>query len=130
MWEWQLTDSEVASVRQGGDGVSVHFSAASARALAAHAGSPPSVWGYALGVLLELEQAHVQHCDPHAMGRVAEGRLRSASQTLALLPLPGEALGEVVLLLRFANGGILQVQAGAWRCRFQGEPRWRESFAC
>jgi hypothetical protein len=130
MWEWQLTDSEVANVRHGGDRVSVHFSAASARTLAAHAGSPPSVWGYALGVVLELDQTHVQHCDPHAMGRVAEGRLRTASQSLALLPLPGEALGEVALLLRFANGGILDVQARFWRCRFQGEPRWRESYAC
>lgn len=130
MWEWQLTDSEVANVRHGVDGVSVHFSAASARALAAHAGSPPSVWGYALGVVLELEQTHVQQCDPHAMGRVAEGRLCTASQTLTLLPLPGEALGEVALLLRFANGGVLDVQARFWRCNFLGEPRWRESFAC
>ena len=130
MWEWQLTDSEVASVRQEAGGVRVHVSAASARTLGADVGRPPSDWGYALGVVLELEQAHVKHCDAHAMGRIAEGSLGTAGQSLAVLPLPGEALGSTALLLRFANGGVLQVQAGSWRCYFVGEPRWRESFAC
>jgi len=130
MWEWQLSDSELAEVQQHGDQVTLHLSAATAHALAAQAGAAPSDWGYALGVLLQLEQVQLQHCDAHALGRIAEGHLRLAGQPQAYLPLPGAEQGSTELSLRFANGASLQLTAQAWQSRFGAEPRFRESYAC
>jgi hypothetical protein len=130
MWEWQLSDSELATVQQQGAQMTLHLPAASARALGHPAGAPPSDWGYALGVALDLTQARVQHWDPHALGRIAQGTLSLDGQALAHLPLPGRGQGATQLVLRFSNGAALQLLAQAWQCRFVAEPRFRESYAC
>lgn len=130
MWEWQLSDSELATVQQQGARIRLHLPAASARALGQPAGAPPSDWGYALGVVLDLAEPRVQQWDPHALGRIAQGTLRLDGQPLTYLPLPGSGQGATELVLRFANGAALQLLAQAWQCRFVAEARFRESYAC
>jgi hypothetical protein len=66
MWEWQLADSEVSGVQQQGNLTRVQLSAVTARPLQLPAGSLVPEWGYALGVVLHLEQTQIQQCDPQS----------------------------------------------------------------
>lgn len=128
MWECQLADSEVAALQRQGGQFTLRFSALSARAVAT--GQPASDWGYALGVLLRLDGAELVQQDPHALGRIAEGRLEQGGIVVPAWALPAQHTGPVTLQLRFANGGRLLVQAQGWHSDFVDGPRFRESYAC
>ncbi len=130
MWEWQLTGSEVAEVRQQGGRLSLHLSAVTARAVGTLEVGTPGGWGYALGVMLDLHHAQLLQCDEHALGRIAEGQLRQDGQLLENIPLPAVRMFARGLELRFANGALLRATGQAWQCLFLGEPRFRESYAC
>lgn len=130
MWEWQLSDSEVSDAQQHADSVTLHLSAVTARSLGQQPGEVPSAWGYALGVVLDLHQAHVVQWEGFASGRIAQGRLLQAGQLVPSLHLPAQEGIASVWELRFANGAVLVLAAQAWQCRFAGEARFRESYAC
>lgn len=130
MWEWQLSESEVSEAHQHADRVTLHLSAVTARALGAQPGEAPSAWGYVQGVILDLHQAQVQQWDGFAAGRIAQGRLTQDGQPLLSIPLPVVRMVPNHLELRFANGAVLELTAQAWQCRFGGEARFRESYAC
>ncbi|MDZ7921602.1 hypothetical protein [Rhodoferax sp.] len=130
MWEWQLSDSEVTEVRHQEKRVTLYFSVVAARGLGDQPGDVATEWGYAQGVILDLHQAQVQHADDFAAGRIAEGRFFQEGEPLRFIPLPAVRMQANLLELRFANGAVLQLTAQAWQCRFGGEPRFRESYAC
>ena len=130
MWEWQLSDSEVTEVRHQEKRVTLYFSAVTARVLGEQPGDVPTEWGYAQGVILDLHQVQVQHSDDFVAGRIAEGRFFQEGEPLRYIPLPAVRMQANRLELRFANGAVLQLTAQAWQCRFGGEPRFRESYAC
>ena len=130
MWEWQLSESEVSEVQQHADRVRLHFSALTARTLGQQPGEAPSAWGYAQGVILDLHQAEVLQWEGFASGRIAHGRLLQDGQQVPSLPLPAQETAAHALELRFANGAVLVLAAQAWQCRFAGEARFRESYAC
>ncbi len=130
MWEWQLSESEVSEVQQHADRVTLHFSAVTARALGQQAGEAPSAWGYAQGVILDVHHAQVVQREGFASASIAQGRLVQDGNSALSLPLPAQQRGANTLELRFANGAVLVLNAQAWQCRFAGEARFRESYAC
>lgn len=130
MWEWQLSDSEVSEVQQHAERVTLHFSAATARALGRQPGEAPSAWGYAQGVILDVHQARVVQWEGFASGRIAQGRLLQEGTQVLSLTLPAQESVASVWELRFANGAVLVLAAQAWQCRFVGEARFQESYAC
>ena len=130
MWEWQLSESEVSDAQRRADSVTLHFSAVTARTLGPQAGEGPSAWGYAQGLVLDLHQVQVAQWEGFAAGRIAHGRLFQAGKQVPSLPVPAHESVASVWELRFANGALLLLAAQAWQCRFAGEPRFRESYAC
>ncbi|WP_119154032.1 hypothetical protein [Caldimonas tepidiphila] len=123
-------DSEVRLAFADGDTLRVQFSAAHVerREAGPRAGAP--VLGYARTLELAFARAAWTGALHECVGRLVQGRLSAAGAAHARLPLPFDAPGPVRCELAFHNGTLLEVEAGAVSCRFTGDPRFVESYAC
>ena len=125
-----LADSELAWVRQDGATLTLRFSAAQAERREASPTERPVI-GYALGVLMQLQDAMPLPDGINALfGRVESGVIRSGSERWMGCPLPFASPAPVQLELVLARHGPWQVAANAFSVGFEGEPNFRESWAC
>ena len=122
-------DSEVRRVESTADSLTVFFSAAyvhrSTGRPAIDAGS-----GYAQSVEMLFSGAAWRGPLPECVGRLAAGQVVANGVARSLIDLPHASTGPVAAEFQFANGALLSVTASALVCRFIGEPRFIESFAC
>ncbi|KAB0584689.1 hypothetical protein F7Q92_02325 [Ideonella dechloratans] len=125
-----LADSELAWVRQDGTTLILRFSAAQAERRESSPTERPVI-GYAPGVLMQLQDATPLPAGIEALfGRVESGVIRSGSERWTGCPLPFASPAPVQLELVLARHGPWQVAASAFSVGFEGEPNFRESWAC
>lgn len=125
-----LADSELAWVRQDGTTLILRFSAAQAERREASPTERPAI-GYALGVLMQLRDATPPPAGIETLfGRVESGVIRSAADRWTGCPLPFASPAPLQLELVLARHGPWQVAASAFSVDFEGEPNFRESWAC
>ncbi|WP_367849665.1 hypothetical protein [Rhodoferax sp. WC2427] len=116
-------DSEVRSVVLRADALTLAFSAAFVQADGAGA-------GYVQSLEIACTGATVDGPLADSVGRLSHGKLWVCGRVLPALPFPYAAPGPVRIELQFANGTRLVVSAATLACRFKGDPKFVESFAC
>ena len=125
----EFHDSKVRRVEPNADALTVSFAAAhvhrSTGRPAIDAGS-----GYAQSVDMVFSGAVWRGPVPECVGRLAAGQVVAHGVARSLIDLPYVSTGPVAAEFQFANGALLSVTASALVCRFIGEPRFIESFAC
>lgn len=122
----QFHDSEVARVESDGDRLSVRFSAASVR----QGGGGVATEGHVSNLEMLMARAAWSGSLDDAVGRLSSGSLRVDDEPVGPLALPLAREGRVAVTLSFANGAALSITAASIALRFDGEPRWIESYAC
>lgn len=121
--ELEFHDSEVRRIALDGDTLTLAFSAAFVQAEGAGA-------GYVQSLVLACTGASVDGPLANGIGRLSHGKLWVDGVALPALPFPYTAPGPVRLALQFSNGTRLAITATTLECRFTGDPKFVESFAC
>ena len=119
----EFHDSEVRSMTLHHGTLTLTFSAAFVQADGAGAGYVQSLEIACTGAIVEGPLAD-------GVGRLSHGTLWLDGVPLPALPFPYTAPGPVRLELQFSNGTRLVMGAVTLECRFTGDPKFVESFAC
>jgi len=122
-------DSEIGSVDLSGDTLVVSFSAAAVHSKSDSSGHITAA-GYVQGLKMVFTQAEWVGVLGECVGRLSHSVLRISGESLTFIPLPYRATGTIAAELAFNNGAVLSVAASAVVCRFTGEARFLESYAC
>ena len=119
----EFHDSEVGRITLDDGALTLAFSAAFV--LAEGAGA-----GYVQSLVITGTQATVDGPLADGVGRLSQGTLWVDGVALPALPFPYTAPGTVRMELQFSNGIRLTLTAASLVCRFTGDARFVESFAC
>lgn len=125
----EFHDSEVRGVEADADSLRVVFSAAHVHRMDERPGRAAAS-GYAQSVEMEFPEAMWSGALPDCSGRLSDGRVVFDGVAHPIITLPCSLNGPVSAEFQFSNGAWLSVAASALVCRFTGEPRFVESFAC
>ena len=121
---FEFHDSEVSEVRAEGPDVLLRFSAAFVQQ------ASDGAVGHVRSLEMRLAGAEVEGPLHEGLGRLVEGELFTGGSRIRPVPLPFAAEGPARVSLRFNNGTQLLVRAAAVTLRFDGDPRFMESYAC
>lgn len=119
----EFHDSEVRSIALQVDVLTLAFSAAFVHADGAGL-------GYVQSLELACTGATVDGPLADSVGRLTHGTLWVDGVARSTLPFPYTAPGPVRVELQFSNGTRLAITAASLACRFTGDPKFVESFAC
>ncbi|BDT67036.1 hypothetical protein os1_12030 [Comamonadaceae bacterium OS-1] len=119
----EFHDSEVRSIALQTDTLTLAFSAAFVQAEGIGA-------GYVQSLEITCTRATVVGPLADGVGRLSNGKLWVCGRVLPALPFPYAAPGPVRIELQFSNGTRLAISAATLECRFKGDPKFVESFAC
>nr|WP_315187570.1 hypothetical protein [uncultured Albidiferax sp.] len=119
----EFHDSEVRSIALQADTLTLAFSAAFVQAESAGT-------GYVQSLVIACTGATVVGPLADGVGRLSHGKLWVCGRVLPALPFPYAAPGPVRIELQFSNGTRLAISAATLECRFRGDPKFVESFAC
>ena len=119
----EFHDSEVRSVALEGAALTITFSAAFVQADGAGA-------GYVQSLVITCTGASVDGPLVDGVGRLSHGKLWVNGVVLPAMPFPYSAPGPVRVELQFSNGTRLAIAAVSLVCRFTGDAKFVESFAC
>jgi hypothetical protein len=120
---FEFPDSEVRDVAVDGDVVRVRFSAAAVQ-------GDHGVRGWLPGVTLQLSGATLEGKVAHAFGRIVEGQVLHDGRSLSRLAVPCALSGALELLLRFANGALVNVSGGAVELSSTPGAAFAEDLSC
>lgn len=124
----EFHDSTVGSIVGSDDMVRVVFSGAYTH----HAAGRPGIddgSGYLQPVELLFSQATLSAPAQGCVGRVSDGELHIDGQSMALVPLPFSASGDVTLSLTFTSGCSISVSATSVSCLTTGDGAFIETYA-
>ena len=119
----EFHDSEVRGIAFDCDELTLAFSAAFVQVEGAGA-------GYVQSLVLACTWATIDGPLADGVGRLSHGKLWVDGVALPALPFPYTAPGPVRIELQFSNGSRLAITAATLECRFTGDPKFVESFAC
>ena len=119
----EFHDSEVRSSTLTADALTVAFSAAFVQVDGAGA-------GYVQSLEMAFTGAGVDGPLADSVGRLSHGKLWVDGVALPALPFPYTAPAPVRMELQFSNGTRLTITATTLVCRFTGDAKFVESFAC
>ena len=122
-----LHDSEVQSIELRNGDLRVVLSAAYVHRSSGRPGIDPGTgWLQTAELLFRGVEAPVETMQ--FSGRVSDGSVSVAGETLSLLPIPLSAAGEVTASFAGANGQVLSFAAASVQCSVYGEPRFVENY--
>ena len=124
-----FSDSEVASVTSGTEGVVVRFSAAHVERAPSAPSEKPAV-GFSRGVSLILSGATHPNELSSLVGRISNGRVAISGKWSSAIALPLAHEGQVSLELTFSNQSQLSLAAQGVGCQFNGDANFAESLFC
>ena len=119
----EFHDSEVRGIALEADALTLAFSAAFVQVEGAGA-------GYVQSLEMASTGASVDGPLADGVGRLSHGKLWVGGVALPALPFPYTAPGPVHIELQFSNGTRLTITAASLVCRFTGDAKFVETFAC
>jgi len=119
----EFGDSEVRDVVADVDVLRVRFAAASVR-------DADGERGWLASVVLTLASGAFTGDLTHAIGRIAEARVRNAGRDVLRLALPSTLAGDLELSLRFANGTQLAARGQALALTAADDARFTPDLSC
>jgi hypothetical protein len=123
----ELHDSRVGAVFTSGDALTLNFSAAYLHKSIGVPGIDAGTGWVQEAALTFLGAAHEGSIAVDE-GRIVEGDLVANGETLSILPVPFNAIGNVSAEFRFADGSAFKVIATSVCLSLLGEPRFVEEF--